>query len=72
VIRVTEDQYDEWFVACGYFKTGEGTELTEDLMNDRGTVITVPRASVLSAEDRVEATQGMSKYFRWSSKWGAH
>jgi hypothetical protein len=72
VIRVTKDQYYEWFEACGFHRTGEGTDITEDLINDRGKVITVPRASCLSAKDRVEATQGMSKYFGWSPKWGAH
>lgn len=69
---MTEDQYYEWFRACGFYKTGEGTELTEDLINERGTIITVPRASCLSPDDRIEATQGMAKYFGWRSAWGAH
>lgn len=72
MIRVTEREYYEWFRACGFEQTGQGTAITEDLINERGKVITVPRASCLSPADRIEATQGMSKYFGWRSEWGAH
>jgi hypothetical protein len=69
---LTEDEYYEWFKACGFDRLGTGTEITEDLINARGTVIQVPRASVLSPKDRREAAEGMSRYFGWKSAWGTH
>jgi len=69
---VTEDEFYDWFHKCGYERTGKGTNITEEWMNEHGHKITVPRPSELSPEDRVEATQGMSKFFKWSSRWGAH
>lgn len=69
---MTEDEYYAWFDACGFKRTGDGTDLIIDLINDRGTVIHVPRPSTLSDADRIEATEGMSKYFGWKSEWGAH
>jgi hypothetical protein len=69
---VTEDEYYEWFHACGFERTGHGTLTTEDMINAAGKIIHVPRPSELSPADRVEATQGMSKYFGWSSRWGVH
>ncbi len=69
---MTEDEYYEWFRACGYDRTGAGTEITEEMMNGHGNTIQVPRASVLTPEDRKEAAEGMSRYFKWRSAWGAH
>lgn len=69
---MTEEQFYEWFHRCGYDRTGKGTAISEEWMNEHGHKIIVPRPSVLSPEDRKEATEGMSRYFRWRSEWGAH
>jgi len=71
-LDVSEDEYYRWFEDCGYRRTGEGTELEEELANKTGHKIYVPRASTLSAYDRVKATTEMSKFFGWRSEWGAH
>lgn len=69
---MTEDEYYAWFEACGYKRTGDGTSITEDMVNERGNIIQVPRASTLSPEDRKEAAEGMSSFFGWKSSWGVH
>jgi hypothetical protein len=72
LIRVTNEEYFAWFEACGFVPTGDGTELLMDMINERGTVIHVPRPELLSDDDKREATEGMSKFFGWKSQWGAH
>lgn len=69
---MSEEEYFAWFKACGFEPTGEGTEITIDMINDRGTVIQVPRPSTLTPDDRREACEGMSQYFQWRPAWGAH
>jgi hypothetical protein len=73
MIRVTEDEYYGWFRACGYERTGNGTETTEDLYNiDRKKIIQVPRPQALSPEHRREAAEGMGRYFGWGISQGVH
>lgn len=70
---MTEDEYYRWFSACGYERTGQGTETTEDLYNvDRKRFIQVPRPQGLTAAHRREAAEGMSRYFGWSVRQGVH
>lgn len=73
MIRVTEDEYYAWFSMCGYERTGNGTETTEDLYNiDRRKFIQVPRPQQLSPVHRREAAENMSQYFGWSVRQGVH
>jgi hypothetical protein len=66
---VTEDEYYEWFRKCGYERTGQGTETTEDLYNiDRQKFIQVPRAKHLSPIHRKEVAHNIGQYFGWSKQ----
>jgi hypothetical protein len=70
---VTEDEYYAWFHACGYDRTGNGTDTTEDLYNiDRKKFIQVPRPQLLSPAHRREAAENMGHYFGWGIAQGVH
>jgi hypothetical protein len=73
MIRVTEDEYYDWFRLCGYTPTGEGTVTTVDMYNpERHKHIQVPRPDQLSPHHRREAAENMGQYFGWSVRQGVH
>jgi hypothetical protein len=59
---VTIDEFYAWFGKAGYSRTGQGTNLTEEWVNDVGTYIMVPRPSELSEDDRAAAVQRAKMY----------
>lgn len=70
---VTVDEYYKWFRQCGYERTGQGTDTTEDLYNiDRKKFIQVPRPQLLSPDHRREAAENMGQYFGWTKRQGLH
>lgn len=56
------DEYNEWFEAAGFKKTGHETILTEEWSNDAGTFIMVTRAEELSAAGRAAAIARYEQY----------
>jgi hypothetical protein len=61
MIRVTEDEYCEWFVGYGFQRTGNQTALTEEWENESGVTIMVTKASELSPDDRLAAVERMRR-----------
>lgn len=59
---MTEDEYYQWFRACGYEPTGAGTELSEEWSNPLGTTIYITRANELTAADRAAAVERYKMY----------
>ena len=56
------DEYNQWFEDAGFRKTGEGTLLTEEWVNDVSTYIMVTRAEELTAGERMAAITRFKRY----------
>lgn len=60
---MTEDEYYAWLEsAAGYGRTGRGTILTEELVNEGGATFWVTRASELTPRDRLAAIERYKMY----------
>lgn len=59
---MTEEEYYAWFSAAGFERTGQGTNLLEEFVNEHGISIMAPRASELLPADRAAAIERMRMY----------
>jgi hypothetical protein len=70
---VTVDEYFNWFRACGYEATGEGTATTVELYNpNRNKFISVPRPENMTPEQRRQEAQNIGHHFGWTVAQGVH
>jgi hypothetical protein len=58
---VSEEEYYDWFLAMGFTRTGQGTNLTEEWVNDAGTYIMVPKPAGLTPRDRLSVIERMRR-----------